>query len=70
MKPAWLKVAMGAGTVSTAIIGGLAGGPVVAVGAGLAALLGVLGALYHDKPKPRKAKPDKRGQVADSEEPG
>ena len=70
MKPKWLKVAMGAGTVGTAVIAGAAGGPVVAVGAGLTALLGVLGGLYHDKPPPRpRPKTDKRGQAIDEEDP-
>jgi hypothetical protein len=69
MKPTWLKVVMGVGTVGAATVGGLAGGPLVALGAGLAAGLGVLGGLYHDKPKPRPPKKNKRGQIADDEDP-
>jgi hypothetical protein len=68
-KAAWLKVAMGAATVGAAVIGGLAGGPLVAAGSGLTTLVGVLGGLYHDPPPPRPPRKDARGQIADPEDP-
>lgn len=67
-KPTWLKVTMGIGGVAAATIGGLSLGPLGAIGAGLAAGLAALGGLYHEPPKPRPRK-DKRGQIADAEDP-
>ena len=68
MKPAWLKVAMAAGTIGSAVVGGLAAGPPGALAAGLTAAVGVLGGLYHEPPK-RRPKRDARGQIADEENP-
>jgi len=63
-----MKVSAFGGAVVAGAAGGLALGPVgVAIGV-LGGVLVGLPALYHDAPA-RRPKPDKRGQIADAEEP-